>query len=298
MNLRSPNFSFLVLSFLICAGCASHAHAAAATQPVDHSIPVATIKLADAIDLDKLAGDAEPDMSHQLRLTRGGRIYFGTLSTFDNDDQPTSSVPIIARKHGEDWQAIAIRDNRLKNASWAYVGGGPNRGEVWGVLDAGLDDDQPDLLIAHSTDGGDTFSLRALHKPDPAADFDSFCIGPDHNGRITIYLDAENASNSSKPGYYHFRTTDGGQSWSVPDYEADTMHPARDVPDEDQPSTPTAPSRKVSFKKIPARLTPSPCNQREGSSPLQSRLHPTEKISATLSLDTGRASQSLATTKS
>src|SRR5256885_1360883 len=228
---------------LLLVGCASHAHAEATTKPADGA---KIIKFADAVELDELTKECEPNLSHQLRLSRGGRIYFGTLNTYDNDDQATSSVPIIAKREGDNWRAIAIRDARLKNAAWSYVGGGPNRGEIWGVLDASLDDDQPDLLLAHSTDGGATFVLSALGKPDAAAEYDSFCIGPGGSGRVTLYRypDPEE-KNASKPGFYHYRTNDGGKTWSKPEFEPDVMWPARDVPDDDQPPTNKAPARKV-----------------------------------------------------
>jgi hypothetical protein len=233
----------LQLLCLLLAGCASHARAAATTKPAEG---VKIIAFADAVELDELTKECEPDLSHQLRLSRGGRIYFGTLNTYDNDDQPTMSVPIIAKREGDNWRAVAIRDARLKDAAWSYVGGGPNRGEIWGVLDASLDADQADLLLAHSSDGGKTFELSALRKPDPAADYDSFCIGPDGKGRVTLYRfpDPEDES-ASKPGFYHYRTTDGGKTWSSPEFEPDVMWPARDVPDDDQPPTNKSPARKV-----------------------------------------------------
>ena len=254
-RLVCPPWGVAIVFSLLCAGCASTTRADATSQPT--TAPASVVKLSDAIDLDKLAGDAEPDLSHQVHLSRGGRVYFGTLSTYDNDDNAVTSIPIIARKNGEQWSAIRIDDPRLKNASWAYVGAGPNRGEVWGVLDASLDDDQPDLVFAHSTDGGATFALSSLQKPNASADFDSFCIGPDHKGRVTVYLsgDAGPGEKTFRPGFYHFRTNDGGKTWSSPQYEPDAMLPARDVPDEDQPSTPESPPRKADWKS-PAHQPP------------------------------------------
>ena len=232
---------------LSCAGCASNVHAEPTTKP---AADTKMLRLSDAVDLASLTKEGEPNLSHQLHLSRGGRVYFGTIDTFDNDDKQIASLPIIARKNGDTWRALAIRDPRLKEAAWSYVGGGPNRGEVWGVLDAALDDDQPDLMVAHSVDGGATFALVALHKPDDGAAFDSFCIGPDRKGRITLYLPPDPDAKHSKPGFYHFRTADGGKTWSDPEYEPDVMWPAHDVPDEDQPSGDATPPRKVSVEKV------------------------------------------------
>jgi hypothetical protein len=228
---------------IVCSGCVSMVHAKPTTAPATEPV----IKLSDAVDLDTLAGDREPNLSHQLHLSRGGRIFFGTLDTYDNDDKLVACLPIFARKNGAHWVALPLTDSRLKNASWAYVAAGPQRGEVWGILDACLEDDQPDLLVAHSTDSGATFSISAVHKPDESADFDSFCIGPDQRGRITIYLSADNAGKGKghKPGYYHFRTADGGATWSTPEYEPDAMSPAHDVPEEDQPDLSHQPAHKA-----------------------------------------------------
>jgi len=223
-----------ILSMLLLAtGCASIAHADPTTKPADGG---KTLKLSDAVDLNSLVKEGEANLSHQLNLSRGGRIYFGTIDTYDNDDKQIASLPIIAKKNGDSWKALPIRDDRLKDAAWSYVGGGPMRGELWGVLDAGLDEDQADLLLAHSIDGGATFTLAALRKPDPAADFDSFCIGPDKKGRVTLYLAPDPNAKKMTAGYYHFRSTDGGATWSKPEYEPDVMWPAKDVPDDDQPA--------------------------------------------------------------
>src|SRR5205814_6955008 len=163
----------------------------------------------------------EANLTTKLELARGGRIYFGQLETYDQDDHVDSSVPIIARRNSgdgngaasESWKAIRIDDSRLHDAAWMYVGAGPKRGEIWGVLDASLDAKQPELLVAHSTDGGATFALINLHKPSDSADFDSFCLGPDGIGRITLYISGDEDA-SARPGYYHFRTSDFGKTWS------------------------------------------------------------------------------------
>jgi hypothetical protein len=201
--------------------------------------------MSDAVALERLQGMGEPNLSHQIRLSRGGRLYFGTMDSFNNDEEVVGSVPILAKKVGGDWVALPLTDPRLKDAAWAYTGGGPKPGEVWGVLDASLNVNQADLILAHSTDAGATFTISALHKPDEAADFDSFCLGPDGKGRISVYLSAEVSSASAKPGFYHFRTIDGGKTWSSAEYEPDAMSPGRDVPEDDQPTAPEAPARKV-----------------------------------------------------
>jgi hypothetical protein len=173
-------------------------------------------------------------------MLRSGLIYFGALETYDDEDQVVSSAPIIARQSRGNWRGVRIDDPRLKNASWIFVGAGPNQGEIWGVLDQGVedkDDLQEDLLIAHSIDGGQTFALTSLHKPDASATFDSLCIGPDGHGRVTAYLPGEEDS-IQRPGYYHYRTTDFGRSWAKPRYEPDAVTSAQSVGDDEQPQVP------------------------------------------------------------
>lgn len=249
--------SFLSLWLAACMGCAHQVKATSdvaansppPARPTTQPANVQSLRLSDAVDLEQLTKESKANLTQQLNLSRGGHIYFGELDTYDDDDNVTSSVPILAKRVHGNWKALPIIDPRLKNANWAYVGAGPHHGEVWGVLDASLDDNQPDLVLAHSTDGGATYSLSSLHKPDEVASFDSFCIGPDDQGRITVYVDAGDDAQHAKPGYYTYRTNDGGKSWSTkPDYEPDAMTPAKDVPDEDQPDAGDKMSNSVSRK--------------------------------------------------
>jgi hypothetical protein len=91
-------------------------------------------------------------------------------------------------------------------------------------------------------------------KPRASADFDSFSLGPDGKGRLTVYLSGEEAS-VSRPGYYHYRSADGGKTWSkTPDYEPDAMTPGREVPEDEQPDSPKDIVR-------PAALSPAALRQ-------------------------------------
>jgi len=64
--------------------------------------------------------------------------------------------------------ALKIDDPRLVNAGWSYIAAGPTTPEFWGVLDASVDDRQPSVLIAHSTDSGTTVQITSIAKPVPA----------------------------------------------------------------------------------------------------------------------------------
>jgi hypothetical protein len=205
--------------------------------------------MSDSLELAKLLrADEQPNLTHKLALARSGTIYFGELDTYDDDDHVQTSAPMIARKSAGKWQGIRIDDTRLKNAAWSFVGAGPNRGEIWGALDQSVEDSkdlQADVLVAHSTDGGKTFRLIALHKPEASATFDSLCIGPDGHGRLTMYLPGDDEA-IARPGFYHFRTSDFGRSWQTPRYEADALSAAHDVGDDEQPDV-AGPVHSASF---------------------------------------------------
>jgi len=211
------------------------------------------VRMSNSVDLAKLLrADEQVNLTHKLNLLHGeGLIYFGELDTFDDDDLLVTAAPIIARKSGGGWVGIRIADPRLKDASWAYVGAGPNRGEIWGILDQVpdiVDEVQSDLIIAHSTDGGETFALTQIRKPDDLATFDSICIGPGGHGRLSMYLSTEEES-TEHPGFYHFLTSDSGRTWvATPKYEPDALSAAQGVTEDEQPDI-KSPVQTASFAK-------------------------------------------------
>jgi hypothetical protein len=226
---------WLFLNASIC-GCAQHAKSPASSANDSPHV----LRMNDSIDLAKLLrADEQVNLTHKLNMQHdGGTIYFGELDTYDDEDQLASSAPIIVRKSGTRWRGIRVSDPRLKDANWAYVGAGPKPGEIWGILDQSsdiADEVQAELIIAHSTDGGQTFSLMPLPKPNDAASFDSICIGPNGRGRLTMYLSSEDES-TERPGFYHFQTSDSGRTWArAARYEADALSAAQSVSDDEQP---------------------------------------------------------------
>jgi hypothetical protein len=265
-----PKTVSLMLMSLIC-GCASNhmQRTDLARQQITISLEPA-IRMSSATPYAKLqTDDGDVQLGTKLQLARGGTIYFGAINTYDEDENVNSSIPIIARLNDGKWKMLRIDDKRLHDADWSYVAAGPHRGEIWGMLDRTLDAKQPDLLIAHSTDGGSMFTLTALHKPNEVADFDSFCLGPDGNGRLTLYASGADES-VDRPGFYHYRTTDGGRTWTGPSYEADAMSPGEDVPDEEQPD-----AKSKSVKPALARPV-GPAHQLVSRSNTVGGAHPAE----------------------
>jgi hypothetical protein len=203
---------------------------APATQPSGSQL----LRLADAQPINT-AADAQPSLNLQNKITEGGQtVYFGQLETYDGDDL-TASIPVIARRDGQRILGLPVRSDAKSNEAWAYVGAGPGGAEMWAIVDANIDDKTSDLLLVHSVDNGRTFTVTYLRKPQPAAQFDSFAMDRDGIGRVSVYLARSDAGRRGA-GYYHYRTRDAGRTWTLAEYEHDSMQPADDVPDSDQPS--------------------------------------------------------------
>ncbi len=212
-----------------------------ATEPSASASPTVTLKLESAVPSNQVEHDDwELSLPSQLPF-KDRPLLFGDVATFDDDDKATASIPIVAYKHGDSLLTLKIEDPRLKNASWAYIASGPAKDELWGVLDASTDDKQLDLVLVHSTDAGSTLALTSIPKPHPAAVFDSFCMDKDGHGRVSMYVYRDQA-RLKHAGYYHYRTNDGGKTWSAADHEPDAMTPATDAPDEPL-LTPEKPSK-------------------------------------------------------
>jgi hypothetical protein len=226
----------VLLLMLAAAGCGADTLAqSAATQPTTMATAqltgAITLRIADAVAADDLEkGDWEVDMQSQIPF-KDRPIFFGQLATYGTDDKATATIPVIGFKKDGKLMAMKVDDPRLVNANWSYVAAGPTTPEFWGVLDASLDDHQPDIVIAHSTDSGDTVQVASLPKPLPAAVFDSFCMDRHGHGRLSLYVYRDQAK-LRQAGYYHYRTTDGGKTWTGPEHEPDGMLPADDAPDD------------------------------------------------------------------
>jgi hypothetical protein len=235
-----------LLMLFTFAGCSAQpVSGAPATQsqpgPATQLDDAITLNLDDAVAADDLqTGDWEIDLPSQIPF-KDRPLYFGQLAIFNSDDKATASVPVIGFKKDQKLMALRIDDPRLVNANWSYIAAGPTNSEFWGVLDAATDDRQPQIVIAHSADSGQTLQLTSLPKPLPVAVFDSFCMDRQGHGRLSLYVYRDQAK-LRRAGYYHYRTSDGGKTWSGPEHEVDGMLPADDAPADVVPD-PKAPSR-------------------------------------------------------
>lgn len=170
------------------------------------------------------------DLVYKLRPPRVDRaFYFGEL---ENNDKQT--LPIIVIKDSGHIQALRL-EKEWASDRWQQVVAGPRVGEVWGVLDQVKDERGEDFALVHTTDNGKTWQIGVIHKPCEAASFADMVMAKNGRGRFTLNLDADCEENPKlKAGLYHYRTTDGGKTWSTPEFEPDATHPAEEVPEEEQ----------------------------------------------------------------
>jgi hypothetical protein len=218
------------------AVCFWAAGAGPATQPAPRMV-----KLSDAVPLSRLAvDDLEVNLTDKLAPPATAvNIYFGELDDYGNDpdnDQPIAALPIIAVNDGDNWMALPLGGEGMRDAGWHYVAAGPGAKEIWGAIDTVAGDSRASFVLAHSTDGGATFEMTDFHKPTRRAEFFDFAMDHNGHGRATISLDAD--AGPHKAGLYHYQTSDDGKTWSAPRYEPDAMKRAEPVPDEEQPEMP------------------------------------------------------------
>jgi hypothetical protein len=237
-SLRAGLSAAVLAASLVACGATAPPHpptTAPTTLPTSISLSEAT-PLADLVP-----GNLQANMTDKLSppQTADRTVYFGEVDQYDGDDEDAkviSSLPILAVKDGDDWRAVPMVGRGLADTGWKYVGAGPRPREVWGVLDTTAGDGDTEFVVAHATDGGNTFALSSFHKPCRQASVYDFAMDRAGNGRITLSLDE--AVGRHKPGLYHYETTDGGATWTPkPRFEPDAMVRAESVPDEEQPDT-------------------------------------------------------------
>ena len=162
-------------------------------------------------------------------------MYFGEIDHFDDDDadEPSEAVPVLAVRDGDAYKVVPMLGPGLADAGWKFVGSGPMPKEIWGALDTSAGDSRSNFVLAHSTDGGMSFTLRVFHKPCKQMAFFDFAMDRRGTGRATLSLDAD--CGRHHPGLYNYVTHDYGKTWSTPVFEADDMNRADTVPDDEQP---------------------------------------------------------------
>jgi hypothetical protein len=144
-------------------------------------------------------------------------VIFGVV----RNEEKHSSFPMLLKKFGETWRIVEISE--APGQEWVHAAAGPADGEAWGFLD--LVNDHPDtkapqLTLIHTTDNGLTWQyFSAIKKPAPAAYMVDFALSDSGAGRLTLHLLENN--DPVAQGYYHYKTKDGGKTWTGPNAEPD-----------------------------------------------------------------------------
>jgi hypothetical protein len=234
LTMHAGIFSRMALLAGVAAfGCAAGVRSRAAPTTAPASQPVRLLTVSQGVGIDAFRrGDTDVDLPQVIRFPGASDVYFGSADTTDADQNITATTPLIVKSLKRGWRALSVADPRLPDAEWVFVASGPASQEMWGVLDNQIGDPGTVLLLAHSTDAGKSWSLNAIDKPFHSGEYDSFAMDKTGRGRLTIYVTRKTAHGHA--GFYHLRTSDGGMTWSSPQYEADALLPADDVT-EDEP---------------------------------------------------------------
>ena len=231
----------LLILGLFCHGCGTaKKDPAPTTQPVastpssSDTIPIVWTQIAmndfqPLLKLEQAGDDAE--FSYKLSLGQEGDrvLYFGEIK--NNDDQ---FMPIMALRMGKHFVAMKMQKEWSYN-QWEQVVAGPKDDEIWGFFNQAEDNQKHEMTLLHSLDGGKTFTLGVMRKPCKEATFYDLVMAKNGSGLLTLAL-AKDCNDRLKAGLYHYRTTNGGFTWSRPEYEPNGIQPSDDVPDDEQPS--------------------------------------------------------------
>jgi hypothetical protein len=232
--------AMLLVLGLFCCGCGATKQTPATTQAditaraSSDTIPIiwTQITLNNFQPLIKLqqAGDST-EFSFKLSTGQEGDrvLYFGEIK--NGDDQ---LMPIVAQRAGKQFVAVKMQKT-LGYDQWQQVVSGPRNDEIWGFFDQSEENQTHEMTLIHSLDGGQTLRLAVMRKPCKEATFYDFVMAKNGSGRLTLGL-AKDCNSGIKAGLYHYKTTNGGLTWSRPEYEPDATQPSEDVPDDEQPS--------------------------------------------------------------
>jgi hypothetical protein len=235
---RTIPLALLMVCLPLCGfACAARRPHAATTQATTNPIGATRVlNLKDAVPLARFRNaDREIDLRNRISYENGADLYFGQSDMIDGDGQTSATVPLIVASQRGGWTALSLDDVRLKNAEWQFIASGPAAGEIWGVLDDILKHKAAVLLLAHSTDAGQTWNVTSISKPFGQGEFDSFAMDKSGHGRLSVYL-APDDKHPRHAGFYHLRTTDGAKTWLPPEHEPDALDPAEEIPADDEPA--------------------------------------------------------------
>lgn len=188
----------------------------------DMNTDLATYSLDDAQPADNLFHDSEERFLIKFICSGIGSI--DTLIFGDMRLNVTQSRPAILAKTDDKWLVLPFEGDLLQQSGWEYVGSTHDRTQMFAVLDNQIESPGWDLVILASSDGGRTWTLRStLRKVCYYAGFHDFVMDRKGRGRLTILLNDDYHDDITE-GLYHYRTSDGGCTWTGPEHEPNYIY--------------------------------------------------------------------------
>ena len=192
-----------------------------AGTPANGMVSQHEFKVSQGMDL---AAVKNQSMLHpQFELTPDDvdtEVIFGVVE----NEEKHSSMPVVVKRSANGWKVIEAAE--LPGQEWVYAAAVPAREEVWGILDvsgepaAGSGTGQ--LTLLRSKDGGETWQYFAgVKKLNAAAEYAGFSLSKSGEGRLSMHL--EDDTDGVQHGYYHYKTIDGGKTWTGPTPEPDDV---------------------------------------------------------------------------
>lgn len=144
--------------------------------------------------------------------------------------------PAVHLQVGGAWSARVLHvDDQAPDStpesgwSWALVSAQEHESALIAVLEWRVESPGHELVLVASDDGGRTWVERSrLQKPHYMSEASELVLDARGQGRLTIEL-VDCADCGIPRGLYHYRTIDGGRTWSEPEHEPNTLVRAQAV---------------------------------------------------------------------